>query len=505
MQFVLRSRSGIRAQCRGLLGHVGWLLAALPIAGAATLVSAQAATGRSDQSRSAALAQATPVVAEPEVLARLIPERLDPRRSLFITDTDVLSGFSLPRVLTALVEQHGDPTLSAIDLFRQLWDSQNPGPGLEQGAHCDDHVSDELGTRLNGFPYDCRPAPGEGGQAECESLEEGDCAYVPIAIINRFDLASADASTCGEYRIIHAKQTGQRDALNRNFIIWEGALPNPRPRLGVSGCRSIAIYWSLLSGISDPSVRAAWLERFYFTGWGEIPAVITPVHYGDNAQGVGQVRTNQFMAQGVRRAWTLREFKLRTSRSGNSLQFVPVAAADNPWGGLFASDASHPQTSNFMDWLPSQIDLLDNADPALIRIEDLPALNSGQSHASLSTDTNYVAQFDPDSELASVLQAELDNLGSLLVPTDIVARVQTQSCAGCHQLSNGASLGSGITWPSSLGFTHVSEAMTEEVGGVTRFVISDALIEVFLPARQANLEEFVRQGRFVPAPTGAVN
>jgi len=46
-------------------------------------------------------------------------------------------------------------------------------------------------------------------------------------------------------------------------------------------------------------------------------------------------------------------------------------------------------------------------------------------------------------------------------------------------------------WPSSLGFTHVSEQATEVVDGVTRFVISPAMQNVFVPRRQQILEEFL--------------
>lgn len=52
------------------------------------------------------------------------------------------------------------------------------------------------------------------------------------------------------------------------------------------------------------------------------------------------------------------------------------------------------------------------------------------------------------------------------------------SCAGCHRLNNGVAVGGGLVWPKSLGFTHVSEQATEVVDGVTRFVISPALLNV---------------------------
>jgi hypothetical protein len=51
-------------------------------------------------------------------------------------------------------------------------------------------------------------------------------------------------------------------------------------------------------------------------------------------------------------------------------------------------------------------------------------------------------------------------------------------------------LGGGLTWPASLGFTHVTERETEVVGGETRFRLSDALVNSLLPARKQILEDF---------------
>ena len=68
-----------------------------------------------------------------------------------------------------------------------------------------------------------------------------------------------------------------------------------------------------------------------------------------------------------------------------------------------------------------------------------------------------------------------------------MARALTQSCAGCHQLSNNALLGgldaSGglLTWPASAGFVHAVEDGTR----------SPALNNVFLPKRKAVLEQFL--------------
>src|SRR5262245_4910374 len=90
---------------------------------------------------------------------------VDPRRSLAVTEQPILDRFSLQRVLDQLVAQSGVRGLTSLELFQQWWDTQNPRPGLGLGPHCDDAINGAGQSVLNGFPYACRPAPAEGGQA----------------------------------------------------------------------------------------------------------------------------------------------------------------------------------------------------------------------------------------------------------------------------------------------------------------------------------------------------
>lgn len=434
-------------------------------------------------------------------IATLLPRKIDPRRSLFVTELDALEPFSLERVMDQLASQTGEAGLTGIALFQQLWDTQNPGPGLGRGAHCDDHVNDDGQTSLNSYPYDCRPAPGEGSQAQCRSFSDASCRYQPVAVVNRFDLATADANFCGEYRIIHAKEGA--GTFDRNFIIWEASMPNPFPALGAQGCRRLATYWGLLSRISNLQARKRWLERLFFEGLYGAQPVVHIDHYGHN--GDGQVRTNQFIGQQNAPIWTLREFRL-TDRSG-SWRLDPTPDAVNPWGGLFSPTADHEALAQFIKWLPSQLGNL-SADELNDIFMSVPSrFNSGQSHSSVSIDTNYLAQLGTaSSPLRSAIQDALDASQSDLTVENIVARAQTQSCAGCHQLSNDADLGRGMRWPRSAQFTHVDERSTEtSPEGHLRFVISPALTDVFLPARKRNLESYLFRNTRAPAVAGAVN
>jgi hypothetical protein len=437
----------------------------------------------------------TPETAESPVFHRTI----DPRRSLAVTEAPILARFSLQRVLDQLAGQSGVAGLTSVSLFQQWWDIMNPKPGLGRGAHCDDQVDATLGPVLNGFPYTCRPAPSEGAQATCDPFTAGSpCAYIPIGLFNRFDLMPENGAYCGEYRIVYGKQSGIANTDDRNLVIFEAAVPNPLPLLGLEGCRSIVEFWASLSDIDDVETRAAKLEAFYFQGLliavPPVPAVIRIEHFGDNSAGRGQIRTNQ-LSNPTPRIWSLREFKLKRTcglLSCSSLKAVPVIAKDNPYGPLFAA-SGHTKAAAFQSHLPGQVQALSGATIPDID-QDIPdTYNSGQSQAtSLTTETNYLANLGAEtSPLRDALATSLANVGSGLTPDNIVNRVQAMSCAGCHRFSNGVDLGGGITWPASLGFTHVSERDTEVADGVTRYLLSEALLGTFLPHRKDVFERYL--------------
>ena len=124
---------------------------------------------------------------------------VDIRRSLVATEQPILARFPFQRVLDQLVAQSGVPGLTTLDLFHQWWDTQNTGPGLGLGAHCDD-VTDAGGggPTLNSYPYTCRPAPGEGGEATAQPFTNPDinpAAYVPMGSSTASTLPPPTAAT----------------------------------------------------------------------------------------------------------------------------------------------------------------------------------------------------------------------------------------------------------------------------------------------------------------------
>ncbi|HEX6245239.1 MAG TPA: hypothetical protein VFZ61_30160 [Polyangiales bacterium] len=423
---------------------------------------------------------------------------LDVRRSLAVTDVEILRRFTFKRVMDTLASDANVRGLTGLGLFQQWWDTQNRSPGSTDGPHCNQEVDANGRTLLNSFPYDCRPAPSEGAQDACRSFDDPACAYIPIGLFNRFDLAPDDAAHCGEHRIVFAKMSGTTTPRDRNLVIFEAVVKNPFPRLGEQGCRRLIEAWAELSFIASPERRADRLERMYFRGGSGFPPVISWQNLGDNPNGWGQIRTNQFMVVGLPSIWTLREFKLVRAcerRAGCRAQFVPVTAKNNPIGLLFGDPAADPRVAAFQQQL-----VRDNLEPltatavADIGMSTPDTFNSGQSHSSGSSELDYATPFATQREgFRQEIWRALGELGSGITPEQLVTRARTQTCAGCHQLSNNQELGDGLVWPPSLGFVHVSEVMPETVDGAERYRISALLTSSFLPARSRLMFDFLKE------------
>ncbi len=428
---------------------------------------------------------------------------VDARRTLAITDQPILQNFGLKRVLDQLILTSGVTGLTATALFQQWWDTQNPGPGLGLGAHCNDGVDASYYPQLNGYPYTCRPSPSEGAQAGCDPFaSDGTCAYIPIGLFMRFDLAPEDGSHCGEYRIVYGKASGRTEAQDRNLVIFEAAMPNPHVIQGIRGCQKFVRAWAELSNEANVAKRRTALEEFYFTGYREFDPVVQYENFGDNSEGAGQIRTNQFMQPDSPRVWSLREFKL--SKSGNALRFVPVTNKTNPFGPLFDGASTHANAAAFQAEFVTEVGRLAGSGLGAIGLKTSDVYNSAQSEAATAVvETQYPFHFGTTpSAFRTSIQDALTGLGSALTPDHIVKRAQAMACAGCHRFSNNADLGGGVTWPASQGFTHVSErdADLETVSGVTRFGISYALSDHFLPARKQLVEDYLNE---VPRPVKA--
>ncbi len=416
---------------------------------------------------------------------------IDPRRSLAVTDSAILSSFSLTEVLDRIAAQSGGGVTST-SIFRQWWDSANPAPGAGTfGPHCDPASN----PTINHYGYQC--PRGEGQQAFASNgFDSTPAAYKAIGLFNRFDLAPGNGSDCGEYRIAFAK-TSSSSIFGRNLLIFEAVLPNPHPELGLAGCGPVAQFWAGLTSNDSITSRAGKLHDFYFQGLPGFEPVVHVDHYGGGAAGIGQIRSNQFITQ----IWLLREFKLKRCISGGGVgcgvTVNPVTVKTNPFGPLFNPSSTLAEAPAFRSAFVAAVETLAVNDVNGFSYAPADSFNAAESNEQ-SNENNYVSQLGPaTSPLRQAIQARLTTIGSSLTPDNIVARATAMSCAGCHQLSNNANLGGGIIWPSLQGFTQVSE-FTETGPDGPRFQISNALTNVFLPHRKKILESFLVS--ITPAP-----
>ncbi|AGC47120.1 hypothetical protein MYSTI_05844 [Myxococcus stipitatus DSM 14675] len=391
----------------------------------------------------------TPLAHRPSRTAAM----LDPLRSLAITDHAIVSTITARSVFEQLVSQAGPSGFTAEQLFRQLWDTQNPAPGaadLPGGPHCSDN-----GNTLNGAPYVCRSI--EGIDATDRTPASID-SYVLVGLFNRFDLAPADGADCGEYRMSFARFVPAPQARSRNRFIFEGVLPNPTPELGLEGCRPVARAWADLSTVDDPLQRGRLVKALFFEGVGsDRNPVIHPHHYGDNPTGAGQLRTNQFMQLGVNEPspWLLREFKLehRCDATRCTLRFIPVTTKSTPRGNFFNALNTTPLAVGFREHFITQVASLAVEDFHRFNYVVPDIYNAAQSSPQLMRDgvDDFIAQFNKaptPNPFFDALQAELQRIGSPLSPHHIVARAESLSCGGCHEHTKGRDLGGGVgTFP----------------------------------------------------------
>ncbi len=467
--------------------------------------------------------------------------------SMVVTDATVLAQFPLQNVLNQILATASVVGPSSLELYQRWWDTQNrPSTGVAfndaLSIHCDDQLTTAGLPAINGFPIQC---PRNEGQLALSDpfTPGGPNSVVPTAIVNRFDLAPSDGAHCGEYRIVYAKNSSNT---GRDFMIFEGVLPNPSPECGVLACRPVAEFWANLSNITDPNVLASELQSFYFNGLPGFEPVIHANHYGMGALGggygatsKGQVRTNQFMnpppsgsipTQGHGNLWQLREFQLErvclgggkgdpiditpaddlaTAELADSaaiavdaetdliakpfppqtqcfLRFKPVTVKNNPFGPMFSTSSTDPRTAAFQtDFVDNQVAPLtaNGVDQVAMAIDD--QFNAGQSN-SQGNENNYVAQLTGNVPLRNNITAKLadptlDRIDYTAL--NIGGRATTQSCAGCHLISDGVRQGGTVDprWPPALGFVHIDEFSN----------ISSAIRFVFVPHRKDVLRDYL--------------
>lgn len=423
------------------------------------------------------------------------PRPLSATRSFVITDKAIVGSFTLDRVLEQLIARSGVQGLTGQQLVRQMFDTQNPRPGVADpsGPHCDDTVLGGVPS-FNGFPRRC-PTP-EGKLAQTPYLAD---EYFALAIVNRFDLAPPDGSHCGQYRLVFARR--EASPLVRIHLILEPVLPNPDPSAGLSGCRAVAQFWSDLSSVDSMAERRARIDKFFFEGLSGFPPVIDPGNFAEP----GGIRTlHQTIPAPANRLY---QFRLeRQCTSGDcTLRLVPDVLENMPFTLLFdANGTDTPQGRAFRDEFVAQVATLATQDVNLFHMK-IPKryLMVESNPVDTFIGFGYGLQFNQAKNTAkgaafrTRIQAELDRLGSSLTPEQIVLRAEVETCVGCHGLG-ATNIGDGIILtPGFQGQQMISEdiLMDGEAGPLTRYGVDPIIEKQFVPHRMQILQDFLKSGK----------
>ncbi len=235
--------------------------------------------------------------------------------------------------------------------------------------------------------------------------------------------------------------------------------------------------------------------KAFFTGHPDLEAAgfgpfVNADHY---TFGTGQVRTNNFDDF----PWTLREFKLVEHPNANpskpsKVRPVQVPVTYSPNGDHWNDALDTPDGAECRESFLVAMEglLVDEPNAMHFVIDD--ACKAAESRDDFVSD--FAQQLVLGTgEFEAAIETRLAQLGSPLTPIDIANRARfAGACIGCHEQSNGADLGNGVTAPFSAGFTHTMEFATESCGEDQEcFAISDALTESLLPHRKQVMEDFL--------------
>lgn len=419
--------------------------------------------------------------------------------ALIVTDKAALSGLSLEKVLAQIITLKGDKKVTPLELMQGLFDSMNKESqaAFDHQYHCDYYYNPAYD---NWYPAMCPRAEGALAWSQGFFSPGHPDHFFPVAAVNRFDLVPAGAETCGEYRIVYAKESGLTDPNNRVFLIFEASLQNPEPGC-VSACLPVAQAWRELEAEPDPGKRAELLDRFFLEGLPGFEPVISPLSFGLGPTGSfgyygtgGQLRVSQHMDT----IWEMREFSLDFHVAVNRLYWQPQVVGNNPVPVHFGPVPTYGTTDTAMNFtnkfFERNIQFL-----AAPRVQDITMSTlfweaSGESLQSGWESSNYAERAKDNVALHDLIAGRIweEGAGAGCPPDDpltseaILRRTTVLGCAGCHapshMLGPDRKIGCGLTWPDSLGDVHIDEHGN----------LSPALREVFLPHRAEILTTFLQ-------------
>lgn len=307
------------------------------------------------------------------------------------------------------------------------------------------------------------------------------------------------------------------DIFNRNLISFEFRVRNPNPKrenpnvVMPEGCLPILKFWGSLSDTASAKIRGERLKDFFLNGnmkapsgrsFGRLPSKV--VNIRNISFDSGQIRTNQFINNVLVKPkipphdytpgtpgsikidpnnWALREF--RTLIVGKKVLIVPDTTKSNPDVSLLkpvaAGTAADPRLPPLIDAIGAQTKGLlgggqfDHISDINSIAFSLPSLGAnayesvagspvpcvGPSKCNPNEVDNLLAAFAGNTNVATDLQDYLTAVGAPAATTEnnIVDRLRTQTCAGCHQFSDTKEgppvgfdekdgLGGGAHWPT---------------------------------------------------------
>jgi hypothetical protein len=217
----------------------------------------------------------------------------------------------------------------------------------------------------------------------------------------------------------------------------------------------------------------------------------------------------------------LREFKA-LAKNG-TLVIVPDSVKTNPGNPLFAAkqtDPPDPRVGSLNQTIRPQMNKILGVGVGA-GVEDVNAIvfstrgkgiNSFESDEKEPVLGDIVEAYAPggaeNPQLKTNIQETLTLAGSTLTPLNVIHRIRTQTCAGCHVFSdNDDNLGGKAIWPNKtngktdgvvthqpMRFTQESELNTDLQNAIAdnkpkmRFAISSA-VECFLDFREAFMKK----------------
>jgi hypothetical protein len=400
------------------------------------------------------------------------------------SDTD----FSLRNVLKTILASEGLPTGAAAEeaLLTSLLQSfgttsaANPGSGLPMRVQ----VRNTERTLSAAALLD--PANADG--------------MIPVGLFNRIDQMPADASNCGEHRIVFSTKD------NRFLLIFEAKLPNKSGGTA-QDCAAIGAFWAKAGKIADPAARLTELKKLYFAGFDGFVPVVRAKNYGI---GLGQVRSNTFRDT----PWQLREWRI--DPVPGALAFTPQPVATNPLAEFYQDN----NAGTLNPALPLQEserlafqDKFDNEyNDQLLETDTAPGALAGVSQEVWLINTfgakidGRFNEFQSDSAFGNdQVQTKLGpqfkarfsgfqpgNAQHEVTVDQVANRASAITCGGCHGTKLvgpvGKLNGAVLNWPDPLGlFRHIDTS----TNGTGQSNISAALNDFFLPFRRASLVEFL--------------